>query len=100
MAKKYDNYKGFLVIEMSYTEAANICGFGIDVGKSKIIVCDTCNEVFPEEDNIYYVAAINRALCKECCDDFINNIDRYDEGIPYEKSHYNHYAKKLKLEEV
>lgn len=100
MAKKYDNDKGFLVIEMSYTEAANICDFGIDVRKGKIIVCDTCNEVFPVDGNIYYVAAINRALCKECCNDFINNIDRHDEDISYEKSHYNYYAKKLKLEEV
>lgn len=100
MAKKYENNKGFLIIEMSYKEAANKCNFGIDVGKGKAIVCDTCNELFPIEDNIYYVACINRALCKECCDDFIDNIDRYKEDIPYEKRHYNYYAKKLKLKEV
>ncbi len=105
MAKKYNNDKGFLVIEMSYEEASNNCGFGIDFVDKETgllydhkIVCDTCNNSVT--DNVYYVAVINRALCKECCDDFIENIDRSPEDIPYEKRHYNYYAKELNLEEV
>ena len=99
MAKKYKNDKGFLIIEMSYEEAANKCGFGFGVGIIKHIVCDVCNEIFSKNDNIYYIAALNQALCKECCDDFINNMDR-TEDIPYEEKHYNYYAEKLKLEKV
>lgn len=105
MAKRYKNEKGFLVIEMSYEEAKNVCGFGIkhlnketkrEIGHN--ILCDTCNVNI--EDNVYYVAAINRALCKECCDDFIDNINRYKEDIPYEVKYYNHYALKLGMTEL
>ena len=105
MAKKYNNDKDFLVIEMSYEEARDICGFGIDFVDKETglvydhkLVCDTCNNSVT--DNVYYVAAINRALCKECCDDIINNQDRYDEDIPYEVRHYNFYAEKLNLDKV
>lgn len=105
MANKYNNDKGFLVIEMSYEEARDICGFGITHVDDEIglvvehnLLCDTCNNKVT--DNIYYVAAINRALCKECCDDFISNVDRYEEDIPYEIRHYNYYAEGLNLEKV
>ena len=83
----------------------NNCGFGIDFVDKETglvydhkLICDTCNNSVT--DNVYYVAVINRALCKECCDDFIKNIDRSPEDIPYEKRHYNYYAKELNLEEV
>ena len=101
MAKKYDNNKGFLIIEMSYNEAKDICNFGCVTSKTeRIIVCDNCNNKFNSNDKIYYFACLNRAFCKECCDDIIANQDRYDEDIPYEVRHYNRYAKKLNLEEV
>ena len=97
MAKQYKNNKGFLIIEMTYKEAKDVCGFGISevdqtsgVELSHSLFCDTCNNVI--EDNVYYVAVINRALCKECCDDFIDNINRHEEDIPYEVKHYNKYA--------
>ena len=103
MAKRYDNDKGFLVIEMSYEEARDICGFGItyvseDTGLiyDHKLLCDTCNNSIT--DNVYYVAAINRVLCKECCDDIIANQKRYKEDIPYEKRHYNYYAEGFNLE--
>lgn len=99
MAKKYDNPKDFLIIEMSYEEAVSV-DFGGEFEGKHIIVCDTCNQLFNEDDNIYYVACINRALDKECCDDFIGNADRYEEDIPYEIKHYNYYAEKLKLDKV
>lgn len=105
MAKKYNNDKGFLVIEMSYDEAKDVCGFGVTYKDKETgivvdhkLICDTCNTEV--KDNIYYIAAINRALCKECCDDFISNVDRYKEDIPYEKRHYNYYAEKLNLDKV
>ena len=100
MAKKYDNNKGFLVIEMSFDEATILCNFGCEISEDNyIVVCDTCNNKFDSNDKIYYIAVLNRALCKECCDDFINNIDKSDEDIPYEVRHYNYYAKILNLKE-
>ena len=92
MAKKYENDKGFLIIEMSFEEATTICNFGIE--------CDNCNSLLLLEDYVYYFAALNRLFCKECCDDIIVNQKRFKEDIPYEKRHYNHYAKKLNIEEV
>ena len=98
MAKKYDNDKGFLIIEMSFDEADLICNFGFSINEKTKIVCDNCNNQFDDNDKIYYFAVLNRALCKECTDDIINNQDRYPEDIPYEIRHYNYYAEKLNLE--
>lgn len=96
MAKRYDNDKGFLIIQLDPLEAmVNRIGDR----------CDNCNNTIDpfEEDgfgDIYYIAAINRAVCKRCCDDFIKNMNRNSEDIPYEKRHYNYYADKLNLEKV
>ena len=99
MAKKYDNDKGFLVIEMSHKEATEICNFGCVINDTEHhIVCDNCNNLFDKKDNIYYFAGLNRAFCKECTDDIIANQKRYEEDIPYEILHYNFYARKLNLE--
>lgn len=92
MAKKYNNNKGFLVIEMSIPEATIDCNFGI--------VCDNCNELLVGEESVYYFAALNRLFCKECTDDIIANQKRYKDDILYEIKHYNYYAEKLNLEKV
>ena len=101
MAKKYDNDKGFLIIEMSYDEATILCNFGCQISEDTyFVVCDTCNNRLTEEDKIYYVAVINRALCFDCCNDFIKGYDKYPDDISYEVRHYNHYAEKLNLDKV
>ena len=101
MATQYKNDKGFLIIEMSYDESTILCNFGTEVAEDEyFVVCDNCNNKFDENDKIYYFAALNRAFCKECTDDIIANQERYKEDIPYEKRHYNYYAKILNLEEV
>ena len=101
MAKKYDNDKGFLIIEMSYDEVTIICNFGTQINEDDyFVVCDNCNIRFDNKDKIYYFAALNRAMCKECTDDIIANQERYEEDIPYEVRHYNYYAKKLNIEEI
>lgn len=94
MAKKVENDKGFLIIEMDYLEAVKIALFGFDGA----IICDQCNDIINEE--CYYIAVLNQALCKKCCDDFISKYKRHDEDIAYEKRHYNFYAEKLELETV
>ena len=101
MAKKYDNDKGFLIIEMSFDEATLLCNFGCEISEDNyIVVCDNCNNKFDSNDKIYYFACLNRAFCKECTDDIIANQERYEEDIPYEIRHYNFYAEKLNLDKV
>ena len=92
MAKRYDNDKGFLIIEMSIPEATINCNFGI--------ICDNCNGLLVGEETVYYFAVLNRLFCKECTDDIIKNINRESEDIPYEVKHYNYYADKLGIEKV
>lgn len=92
MAKRYDNDKGFLIIEMSIPEATINCNFGI--------ICDNCNGLLVGEETVYYFAVLNRLFCKECTDDIIANIDRELDDISYEERHYNYYADKLGIEKV
>ena len=101
MATQYKNDKGFLIIEMSYDEATISCNFGCQTSEDTyFVVCDTCNNRFTEKDKIYYVAVINRALCFDCCNDFIKGYDKHPDDVSYEVRHYNHYAEKLNLEKV
>ena len=82
MAKQYQNEKGFLIIEMNPTEAKQI-GFGLPQG----CVCMHCNNII--KDKIYYIAALNDVMDKECLDDWYEDAIHYKEDIPYEKKHYN-----------
>ena len=99
MATKFENSKGFLIIEMTPEEAINKCNFGyIDKKKHEaFLVCDDCNDVIHFHNNVYYVAVLNRVLCKNCCDRFVNNFKRYEEDKAYEVKHYNYYANKVGL---
>lgn len=101
MASRYKNDKDFLIIQMDCLEASMICNFGKNTCHlANTIVCDNCNTQIDAFENVFYFAVLNRAMCKECCDDVIKNIDRFPEYIEYEKSHYNYYAEKLKLEKI
>lgn len=94
MAKKYDNEKGFLVIEMPIKEAAFICNFGfISPSGIPIIIDDNTNEVI--QGNVYYVAVLNRAFSKEGYNEWYKNATRYKEDIPYEERYFNYYAERL-----
>ena len=90
MAKKYDNDKDFLVIEMSIREAVFTCNFGYII---PVIIDDDTNKVI--RGNVYYVAALNRVFGKESYEDWYENATRYKEDIPYEKKYFNYYAEKL-----
>ena len=97
MAKLYKNDKGFLIIQMNLVEALLRC----DIGN----FCDNCNnriDIAETDgyDDIYYIAVINRAVCKNCCEDFIKGYNKNPEDKSYEKSNYNRYAKLLNLEEI
>ena len=98
MANKYKNSKGFLIIKMSLLEAQNDCEFGIRQTRFRnIIFCDNCTNKLDNTDYIYYIAALNSAVCKECCDDIINNINHNPEDYDYEIRHFNFYAKKVNI---
>ena len=91
MAKKYDNDKFFLVIEMSIREAAFTCNFGYIIPNGiPVIIDDNTNEVI--QGNVYYVAVLNRVFGKESYEDWYENATRYKEDIPYEEKHFNYYA--------
>lgn len=94
MAKKYDNDKGFLVIEMSIREAAFTCNFGIITSNGiPVIIDDNTNKVI--QGNVYYVSVLNRVFGKESYEDWYENAIRYEEDIPYEEKHFNYYAKRF-----
>ncbi len=70
MAKKVDNEKGFLVIEVSAAElSAKAGGYGI---------CDYCNT--PAEKG-YYIAVLNQWYCPKCYDEFCKRA-KYTKKIP------------------
>lgn len=93
MAQKVENNKGFLVIEMTPYEAIFICNFGA-FGE---LICDDCNKLLNEDDNVYYIAALNQLFCKKCYENWLNYAVRYEEDIEYETNYFNHYAKLLNI---
>lgn len=97
MAKKIENEKGFLIIEMTVEEAINDCMFGC-TGE---IICDGCNKYTNNlEDIIYYIAVLNMAFCKECLDEFLNRQEHYEEDEDFEKENYNLIARMVALDIV
>lgn len=97
MAKKIENEKGFLIIEMTVEEAINDCMFGC-AGE---IICDGCIKCINNpEDIIYYIAVLNMAFCKECLDEFLNRQEHYEEDEDVEKKNYNFIARMVGLDIV
>lgn len=97
MAKKIENKKGFLIIEMTVEEAINDCMFGC-AGE---IICDGCNKYINNpEDMIYYIAVLNMAFCKECLDEFLNRQEHYKEDEDVEKKNYNFIARMVAIDIV
>ena len=88
MAKRFQNEKGFLIIEMSPIEAKAI-GFGLPEG----CVCMHCNNII--KDKIYYIAVLNDVMDKECLDKWMKNAIRYKEDIEYEERYYDTIATML-----
>lgn len=82
MAKKVDNPKDFLVIEVSTVELfAKAGGYGI---------CDSCNAT---AENGYYVAVLNRWYCPACYESWVKRAKLYKEDVKFEKENFERYAK-------
>lgn len=98
MAKQVIGKNGHLCIEMTMTEAIDIFGFGIPSDREAL--CDDCNKRLFEgqEEPVYYIACLNMLFCKNCFDDYIENVPYFEEDKDFEIEHYNYYAKILNLE--
>ena len=95
MAKNVINEKGFKVIKLNPVECQMI-GFGFQDETSFELICDNCNALMREED-CYYVACLNRALCAECFNKWYDNAERYPEDIRWETNKYNMTVRKLEV---
>lgn len=84
MAKKVENEKGFLVLEVSHIECiTRLGGYGI---------CDSCNKA---SEKGYYVAVLNHWMCPDCYNKWINRATRHKDDISIEERNYAHYCKQL-----
>lgn len=98
MARVVPNNKGFLIIAMTPIEASDICGFGFNIGfPHRIIVDDNTNETINNHSYIYYVSVLNRVFSKTTLKHWLESAKRYEEDIPFEQRHFNHYKKLLNL---
>lgn len=100
MAKIYKNNREHLVIQLNAKEATKL-NFGIPiVGLNNMCLCGTCNAECKPED-IYYVCGINEVLCKDCVEDYVDNMNHYvdDNSLKYEVSHFNAVSDKLNMDE-
>ena len=92
MAKKFENNKGFLIIDMSPEEARSI-NFGLEEG----CVCMSCNGIC--KDRVYYIAALNDVMDKKCLDGWLSTATRYEEDMTYETRYFQLYSKLLNIDE-
>lgn len=86
--REFLNNKGFLVLEVSRERMLErLKKYGC------LGICDFC-AVIPERG--YYVAVLNRWLCKECFDEWYSDAERYQEDIPIEERNFERYKSLLK----
>ena len=90
MAKIYKNDKDFLIIELDKEELIKL-NFGP--------ICDNCNTLI--ENKHFYVCCVNRCMCEDCLDDFIDNMKHYTDNasIEYEIIHFNYVMRALEQDE-
>lgn len=85
MAKKVDNEKGFLVLDVSRFEILCCGGFGI---------CDSCNNT---TSSGFYIAVLNSWQCPDCYNQWMLTAKRYDEDSEVESRNYKFYSTQLGL---
>lgn len=86
MARNVENDKGFLVIEVTMSEVANVFG-GLGI-------CDACNK---NAALGFYVAVLNQWFCPACYEEWYNRAKYYQEDASIERKNYEFYSKRLKL---
>lgn len=92
MAKNVTNDKGFKVIALTPNECKDV-GFGVHYVHGGIniyeLICDNCNKLLNDEDEVYYIPILNRVFCKEGLIDWYNTAIYYPEDKHYENNKYN-----------
>ena len=83
MAKKVENDKRFLVLEVTAEELKKVGGLGI---------CDECNQ-FAESG--YYVAVLNHYMCQKCYNEFMSRAINYPEDAEIEIRNYDYMCDAL-----
>lgn len=86
MAKKVENSKGFLVIEVSGIESIEKIG--------GMAICDSCNS---HHSQGYYIAVLNQWVCPDCYNEWIARAKRYEEDIRIEQRNYDLHSQLLGL---
>lgn len=89
MARKVENKKDFLVIEITWEEAQQL-GFGIPEG----CICMKCNNII-DHNKIYYVAVLNDTMCEDCFNKWLETAKNYPEDREIEAKNFNYYCTKL-----
>lgn len=97
MAEIVENKEGFRVIRMSIEEAIHKCEFGFyNVStNTTLLICDNCNKLMNNDNEVYYVAVLNRLFCKECYEEWYAHAIRYKEDAKYEERYFRSYANAL-----
>lgn len=97
MAKVLKNNKNFRVIKLNSLNDIEDCGFGLRNNKSNTIevICDNCNKLCSSNEELYYVAVLNRLFCKDCYFNWYSHAQHYAEDIPYEEKMFKVYTKAL-----
>lgn len=85
--KEFKSNQGYKIIEMTQLEIA-----AVEFGN----ICDHCN--YQSSENMFYVAALNRLMCKDCFENYIQSFPYYDDkdSLAFENKHYNSVLNKLK----
>lgn len=90
MAKKVENEKGFLVLEISRSEMIGKLGRYGSIG-----ICDSCG--MPANKG-YYIAVLNQWFCEDCFKEWYERATRYKEDEFYEKEKFDFYCKLFRVE--
>ena len=102
MAKNVINEKGFKIIAMSPKECEQI-DFGVCyLIKGKHcweLICDSCNKLLNEDDEVYYISVLNRVFCKDCLIDWYEKATYYPEDKHYEIRKYDAISGSIQINE-
>lgn len=92
MAKNVINEKGFKIIGLNPYEC-----FEINFGFETELICDNCNKLLNDEEEVYYIPVLNRVFCKECLKDWYESATYYPEDAYYEALKYDTISNYIKI---
>ena len=95
MAKNVINEKGFKVIALTPNEC-----FQIGFGAYYELICDNCNSIIIDYDEVYYIPVLNRIFCQQCLVDWYDNATYYPEDKRYEDRKYEMLIANLKANNI